>query len=391
MPRRSRVMRKTRVLIVDDDESVCREIADWLVLHGMDASWSSSLEPHRMQADDTLDVVVLDLGMPGTDGFQIIDALAAIDYPPAVVVASGQDQRIIRAAVQSAVAAGLPVLGSLEKPFPPEALLALIGNRQRPLLAKAIDPVAAVRILAASGRLMGNLRTAFQSKRRLADSAIIGYEALLRLTIGNVPINPEIVFSSALDSATRLMATGVILNDALRFASQLSDAGRPVPVAVNCTPNILCDPAFHAMVEAALATWKLPPRTLLIEITEHETATSFAELAAAASRLAMRDCGIGVDDFGRGAASFERMTELPLIELKIDKAVFWQCVDGEVPMAMLEQIIQYCRQRNILSVIEGIETQTHLDRAIAAGAQGGQGYFWDRPALVPLQDGVLPT
>lgn len=99
--------------------------------------------------------------------------------------------------------------------------------------------------------------------------------------------------------------------------------------------------------------------------------------------MALRDLRIVVDDFGRGTTSFERLLDLPLTELKVDKATFWQCMDGSLPFGMLEGVTHYCAQRQIISTIEGIESLDHYSFANGVGAQHGQGYFWDRPVMAP--------
>ena len=162
-------------------------------------------------------------------------------------------------------------------------------------------------------------KTAFQSKRRLSDGAIVGYEALLRITLGNLSINPEAVFAPGVELSTQLALTQMVLDDALQFGLQLQHAGTPVPISIN--------------------------------------------------------------DFGGGTTSLERLFDLPLTELRIDKEIFWKCGDGREPAELLREVVHYCEERNITSAIEGIETAAHRQHAIALGAQYGQGYLWDRPNL----------
>lgn len=319
--------------------------------------------------------------MPSADGFQVIETLAATSCPPDLIIISGYDDRIIRAAVRSAEAVGLRVIGALEKPCTIPALLALIERCSARRETRPRDPSTLIRALASEGRLAEKVRTAFQSKRRLTDCEIVGYEALLRLTVDGEAINPEKVFGDGLDLDGQIEVTRLVLDDAMRFASILVATGRPAPVAVNCTPAIMCAPRFPDIVAEALERWNLPPLALQLELTEHESLHSFDRVAAAASRMALRDFRIVVDDFGRGTTSFERLLDLPLAELKVDKATFWQCVNGLLPFGMLEGVTQYCARRQIQSTIEGIETQDHYSFATSVGALQGQGYFWDRPAI----------
>lgn len=374
-------MAKPRIRIIDDDEESCSEIADALMACGYDCSWANPPDFMAGPNEPAPDILILDLSMPRIDGFQVIQNLAGAGRQPHLIVASGHEQRIIRAAVRSAQEAGLHVLGALEKPYSIASLLALVESRMSAPAKTADNHAALIAHLVDTQELTSHVQTAFQSKHRLSNGDIVGYEALLRISVNGRSINPEAMFAPIVALRDQLAVTRTVLDDALRFGSNLRSAGRSLPVAVNCTPALLCAPDFQDVVVSALGRWNMPASSLMIEITEHETIYSFDALATAASRLALRDCGISIDDFGRGATSLERLFDLPLTELKIDKEIFWKCVDGREPPALLKEVVRYCKDRNITSTIEGIETAKHLEYAVAMGACNGQGYLWGKPSL----------
>ncbi len=374
-------MPKPRIRIIDDDEESCSEIADALMASGYDCSWAHSPDSMMAPHEPAPDILILDLSMPRVDGFQVIQNLAGAGRQPHLIVASGHEQRIIRAAVRSAQEAGLHVLGALEKPYSIASLLALVESRLTAPGKTADDHAALIGHLVDTQTLTSHVQTAFQSKHRLLNGDIVGYEALLRISVDGCSINPEAVFAPAVALHDQLAVTRTVLDDALRFGSTLRRAGANLPIAVNCTPALLCAPDFQDLVFSGLDRWSMPASSLLIEITEHETVYSFDALATAVSRLAMRDCGISIDDFGRGATSLERLFDLPLTELKIDREIFWKCVDGREPPALLKEVVRYCDDRNITSTIEGIETANHLEHAVSMGARNGQGYLWGTPSL----------
>ncbi|GAB5350151.1 EAL domain-containing protein [Alteriqipengyuania sp. 357] len=364
------------VHIIDDDEEVCSELYGALLAAGYDCTWSTSADRPTRPANRDPDILLLDLGLPDMDGFQVIRRLAEADHQPHLIVASGQEHRIIQIAVRYARDVGLPVLGSLEKPYSIRSLLALVDAFATPKRTVASSPDTPI------GRLDGiehETRTVFQSKRRLSDRTITGYEALLRVALNGEPISPETMFGEGVEQETQLALTRAVLDDALQFGSQLRRVGTPARMSINCPPAILCSSGFPEMVFDALDRWRMPAASLMIEITEQPTGHSFDAVATAACRLAMRGCGISIDDFGRGTTSLERLFDLPLHELKIDKEIFWKCFEGREPPGLLKEVIRYCEERGIASTIEGIETIEHFDYAASLGAQQGQGYFWERP------------
>jgi len=369
------------ILVVDDDKDICVEIISALTNLGFECSWQAEFDSRLATGQTNADVIVLDLSMPNKDGFQVIEALAGAEQPPQLIVASGREDRIIRAAVRSAQAAGLTVLGSLSKPYAIASLAALVESHHFSTGEVNTPPEALIEALDGGAGLERHIRTAFQSKRRLSDGAITGYEALLRMRLDDRPVSPESIFAPAGDLSLQLAITGAVLNDAARFAAMLKARGTPVPVAVNCSPAILCASEFLAMAIDAVGCWKLQPSALMFEITEHETIHSFGVLTAAACRLAMRNFGVSIDDFGRGTTSLERLFDLPVCEVKIDKDIFWRCIEGSAPLSLLKEVTSYCRERSIQSTIEGIETRSHLKHALAVGADCGQGFFWDFPVV----------
>jgi len=372
-------MPRSRLHIIDDDETICAEISGALNAFGYECSWATS--PERLTGPDGRDpdVLLLDLSMPGVDGFQVIRRLADEQRQFCLIVASGHEPRIIQTAVRCARDAGLNVLGSLQKPYSIRSLMALVDG---PDAKKARAPAVRQALIdgfARSGSLERHMKTAFQSKRALSDGAIVGYEALLRVTVEGEQIGPEAIFGPDVGLETQLSLTRAVLDDAVRFGSALREAGTPSPISINFTPTILCMPELPDLVQDALDRWRMPPPSLMIEITEHADEHSFDAIAAAACRFALRGCGISIDDFGRGTTSLERLFDLPLAELKIDKEIFWKCFAGREPSGLLKEVVRYCEKRGIATTIEGIETVEHLAHAVSLGARNGQGYLWDRP------------
>ncbi|GAB5352499.1 EAL domain-containing protein [Qipengyuania sp. 483] len=378
-------MRRPSIHIVDDDEDICVEICSALSAFDYECSWANSAARLTGLEGREPDILLLDLNLPDIDGFEIIKRLADREHQPHLIVASGEDQRIIETAIRYSKKLGLDVLGSLHKPYPLSSLFALIESSATAARRTPANDIAAICELAQNGALERNQRTVFQSKRRLSDGAVVGYEALLRISINGTPISPEAVFEPAVNLTTQIAVTKAVLDDALHFGSNLRGLGTPVPVSINCTPEILCTPDLPDMVTRAMKDWEMPAASLIIEITEHVAGQSFDAVASAACRLAMRGCGISIDDFGRGSTSLERLFDLPLAELKIDKQIFWKCFDGNEPPELLQEVIRYCEKRNIISTVEGIETASHLDHALALGANCGQGFFWDRPSIYDLE------
>jgi DNA-binding response OmpR family regulator len=65
-----------KVLVVDDDEHILRSLSQYLELEDFRViSASSGPEALRLFAEEKPDLLVLDVMMPGMDGFQVLESL----------------------------------------------------------------------------------------------------------------------------------------------------------------------------------------------------------------------------------------------------------------------------------------------------------------------------
>ncbi|HLZ68520.1 MAG TPA: response regulator transcription factor [Dehalococcoidia bacterium] len=119
------------VLVVDDDQEIRRFIQVALTDSGYEVQLAASgAEALRTLGSSRPDLILLDVRMPGVDGWQVLDALrsAAGEQTPVVVMTAsftGQDQAL-RSGAQ----------GYLAKPFELSDLLACVDLHSR----LALDP-----------------------------------------------------------------------------------------------------------------------------------------------------------------------------------------------------------------------------------------------------------
>jgi DNA-binding response OmpR family regulator len=111
-------MRK-KILIMDDEEMLCKAAAEFLIEHGYDAYYE--LDGHeglKSLEKKSADLLLLDIRMPRVDGLQVLDEITQ-RYPHLrVVVISGYlDKEITLKVIEHGAAA------CIDKPFRVEELL----------------------------------------------------------------------------------------------------------------------------------------------------------------------------------------------------------------------------------------------------------------------------
>jgi two-component system OmpR family response regulator len=111
--------RPARILVVDDDPGIREVLCEYLGQHGFDATGAASAaEMDQALARAPVDLVVLDLMMPGEDGLSVVRRLAGT--PPVVMLsAMGEDTDRI-------VGLELGADDYLAKPCNPRELLARV-------------------------------------------------------------------------------------------------------------------------------------------------------------------------------------------------------------------------------------------------------------------------
>ena len=121
---------QARVLVLDDDSFQLDLISELLKSLGLiDLTCvTSTAEALRKIAckSNSFDLVLIDLHLPGEDGFHFMEGLAKVEYTGALIIVSGQSQDVMRGAALVAKLRRFKLLGTLTKPLERESLAALI-------------------------------------------------------------------------------------------------------------------------------------------------------------------------------------------------------------------------------------------------------------------------
>ena len=79
----------------------------------------------RLKQTPEIDVLMLDLSLPGRDGVEFLETLADINFTGRLVIISSQSSHVIKMAGTIATVKGLNLVARVEKPLTPEKLASL--------------------------------------------------------------------------------------------------------------------------------------------------------------------------------------------------------------------------------------------------------------------------
>ena len=130
--------RKARVLVIDDEENIRKSLKMILEYEGFGFLEAGDGEAGLRTLEETpgIDIVLLDIKIPGRDGLDILREIKAKPYSPEVIMISGQGT--IHTAVE---ATKLGAFEFLEKPLHRERVLLSIRNalNQNKLVRENVD------------------------------------------------------------------------------------------------------------------------------------------------------------------------------------------------------------------------------------------------------------
>ncbi len=226
----------------------------------------------------------------------------------------------------------------------------------------------------------GQLVVHFQPKVTLADGQVHGVEALVRWdhpTRGLV--YPDAFLPLAEEAGLMPAVTTIVLDRALDQAASWHRDGRPLTVAVNLSASSLADLELPAQILAMLQSRGLPPWLLMLEITESALMTDRDRGHLILSRLRGHGIEIAVDDFGTGYSSLAYLRELPIDELKLDRAFVFPMADDARAVALVASTISLAHTLGMRIVAEGVEDQVALTELTRHGCDQAQGFLVSRP------------
>jgi diguanylate cyclase (GGDEF)-like protein len=228
---------------------------------------------------------------------------------------------------------------------------------------------------------LNQLHLVYQPQVDYRNHSVVGVEALLRWQHpqhGLVP--PDLFIPLAEQNGTIIPIGEWILDQTCRQLREWHAQGfTELRMAVNVSTVRLHHAELPRVVNNLSQVYRLPLRSLELEVTE----TGLMEdiNTAAQHLLSLRRSGalIAIDDFGTGYSSLSYLKSLPLDKIKIDKSFVQDLMEDEDDATIVRAIIQLGKSLGMQVIAEGVETVEQEAYIIAQGCNEGQGYLYSKP------------
>jgi diguanylate cyclase (GGDEF)-like protein len=244
--------------------------------------------------------------------------------------------------------------------------------------------------------LLGELRRAvendelflhFQPQVSIGTGEVIGAEALVRWRHPTRGImSPDDFVPLAERTGLIGPLTSFVLKAAVIQAKAWSDAGRPLPVAVNLSVRNLSDEDLPRQVGALLRAYQVSAALLKLEVTESAIMFDPVGAGRVLRQLAELGIDISIDDFGAGYTSLGQLKSLPVTEFKIDKSFVMNMNKDASDALIVRTVVDLGHNLGLTIVAEGVENAAALQQLAAYGCDAAQGYYLSRPVAADAFD-----
>lgn len=357
-------MKPCSILIVEDHpfqhlylQNLFSELGDFDLVCARDGEEALACLKQR-----DFDLVLTDLLMPGMDGVQFIQGLAAQPSRPALAIMSAASRRMLMGASLVASNLQVKVIGLISKPVNAAALRCLTDQLQalRQVAPAEIQPGIDCQSLM-NALVNGDLQAWFQPKKALSNGRIVAAEALVRWAHPEHGLLLHGVFLPALIACNleeRLL--WCVLKQAMAAQATWRQQGYDIPVSINLPTHLLNSHDLPDRIQAFVLEHQGLPARICFELMECSVPDDISNFYAGACRLRIKGFGLSQDDFGKGYSSYMNLVSAPFTELKIDRALVQGCNANEELAQALTSIVSLGRQLGLIVVAEGVETAQEL-------------------------------
>ncbi len=368
-----------RVLVVDDDDSVCRAMARTLRMRGYEVTTAVEGQTAlRLVEARQFDAIVSDISMPQLDGIHLLAEIRARDPHVQVILMTGDPS------VETAVSAlDYGALRYLLKPLDIDDLANSVDKAVKvSRMARAESEAAALvgngstqtadiaGLQVAFDRMLGSLWIAYQPIIDAAHGSLVGYEALLRSKEPALP-HPGAVLDAA-ERLNRLNELGRLIRE--HAAHPFNPEEGPL-LFVNLHPEDLLDP----MLGNECTKLREIAGRVVLEITERASLHRVPDASHRVANLRKMGFRIAVDDLGAGYAGLSSFAHLEPDFVKLDMSLVRDIDTNVTKQRVVSAMTLLAKDLKMVVVAEGVETIGESTVLRHLGCDLLQGFLFAKP------------
>lgn len=234
------------------------------------------------------------------------------------------------------------------------------------------------------GMASGQITFHFQPVCDLVSRRIMGAEALIRWNHPRLGWIPAPLLVERLEVTGRTNAfTRFSLNTIAAMWNEVRSRVpwlRHRPVAMNLTPRQLSWEGYADFHRTTMSAAGLDSGSIIVEVVESSEINPGDAAETTLQQLGDQHVKIALDDFGVGHNALGYFTMFPIHAIKFDRSLVGVVAQSEQIRTILGGLTSMSHQLGVLSIGEGIETETEATICTELGIVRGQGWHFGKPA-----------
>ncbi len=203
---------------------------------------------------------------------------------------------------------------------------------------------------------------------------IVAYEALMR-TIGDVKMEPKQILAIAASQSNLYAIEKLTFFNTMKMLSENQQVFENKKLFINSMSDyLLTEEDFN---ELYLTYGELLEKTV-IEVVEDNDATPEA-IETVKKRLSFSHAQLAIDDYGTGYSNSSNLLKYRPDYVKIDHALISDIHNDLKKQQLVTQIIEFCKDNQLQSIAECVETSQEMKTVIRLGVDYIQGYYTSKP------------
>ncbi|MHB8098311.1 MAG: putative bifunctional diguanylate cyclase/phosphodiesterase [Sulfuricurvum sp.] len=210
---------------------------------------------------------------------------------------------------------------------------------------------------------------------------VIGCEVLVRWNNSKLgAIGPDVFIPIAEDTGYIIELGEYILIEAFKTINEWSKNDLAIQtVSINISMRQILNKDFVNMVVKTYNQYIEPncKIRIIFEITETSSSDNLSSLKETIKQLKEYGIAFSIDDFGTGYSSISYLSEISLVELKIDKTFVDKCSEAKQKL-LIKLMVDIAKNLNLTVVAEGVETLSQRKILEEMNCDLYQGYLFSK-------------
>ena len=209
---------------------------------------------------------------------------------------------------------------------------------------------------------------------------IVAYEALMKSS-GDTKMSSSQIMKIAKSRNELYALEKITLFNTLKIISENQQCFDGRKLFINCFPgSLLSDDDFNELY----ATYGELIEKTVMQISEHSAATQ-ENIEKLKTRCGFVHSGIAIDDYGTGYSNTANLLKYYPDYIKIDRSLISDINNDMKKQQLVTSVIDFCRENQIVSLVEGIENKQEMKTVIRLGADLLQGVYTSKPKPLFLE------